>query len=155
MPASRYWVTPDAGSRTGRDGSKRFVWDHAVRRELDERPGWLGKAVNPIAHAGRELASGGRRWDLVVEPTKGIKVKLARMLINWSDDDGNVMTAIARKGLEVDHLEEGPLRQPPRNYCLADLRLIDVPSHRKEQPGRGYKRPAAAPQALLRRPART
>ncbi len=64
---SVYWVTADAGSRPGRDGSSRFIWDFAIRRELEDRPGWLAKAINPFPHRSREYAGGGHRWDLVLE----------------------------------------------------------------------------------------
>ena len=80
-------------------------------------------------------------------------MKFARLLVDWVDDEGNAMNLLEQEGLEVDHVEEGRSGEPPRNYCLVNLRIIDGPSHRQEQPGRGRKRPAAALQTL-RRPAR-
>lgn len=148
-----YLVTADAGSCPGRDGSERFVWDFAIRRELKDRPGWLTKALNPFPAKSREYAGGGHRWDLVLDLVKGERYKLSRLLFNWLDEDEHIMEKMEQELLEVDHIREGTLRKPPRDYRLANLRAIDGPTHREEQPARGKKRPAAAPTALRRRPA--
>ena len=151
---SKYWVTPDTGSCPSRDGPGRVFWDHAVRRELRKRPGWLGKAINPFLHSGKERAAAGqRRWDLVVQFDKNEpKFKLARLLCKWENEEGDVMSEDEQDGLEVDHIQGGKSGQSPCDYRLCNLRPLDVPSHRQLQPPRGTKRkrPAAS---LLRRPA--
>ena len=53
---SMYWVTPDAGSLDD------FHWNHAIRRELKDRPGWLGKALDPFVRKGKERADGVWTW---------------------------------------------------------------------------------------------
>ena len=150
---SVYWVTADAGSRPGRDGSRRFIWDFAIRRELEDRPGWLAKAINPFPHRSREYAGGGHRWDLVLELTKGQRFKFSRLLFNWQDEEEHNMEQMEQELLEVDHITEGRDKKPPRDYRMANLRAIDGPTHREEQPARGKKRPAAASTTLRRRPA--
>ncbi len=139
MDVSMFWVTPDAGSLGD------FLWDHAIRRELKDRPGYLGKALDPFVREGKERADGEYRLDLVLDLKKNIRFKLARLLCDWGNDEGEIMDAMEQEGLEVDHISEGKRRQPPRNYCLKNLRPIDVPSHRKLQPARGQlRRPAAS-----------
>ena len=61
-----YWVTPDAGSLDD------FHWNHAIRRELKDRPGWLGKALDPFVRKGKERADGGYRLDLVFDLKKTV-----------------------------------------------------------------------------------
>ena len=56
---SCYWVTPDAGRIFDSGGD--CVWDHAIRRELKARPGWLSKALNPYVHVAKQYADGGYR----------------------------------------------------------------------------------------------
>lgn len=148
---SNFWVTPDSGSCVGPDGSK-YYWDHAIRRELRARTGWLGMAINPLVHAGKDRASGEeKRWDLVLELKRGEKFKFSRLLCDWENDDGETMSAGEQEDLEVDHIVGGTAGRSPCDYRMSNLRPIDIPSHRQLQPPRGksLKRPAAA---TFRRP---
>ena len=148
-----FWVTPDSGSCTSRDSSTRTFWDHSIRRELRDRPGWLGKAINPYWHSGKDRASGEKRWDLVIE-VKRDKFKFARLLCDWQDENGSTLGEDDQAALEVDHVQGGGPGKSPFDYRLCNLRPLDVPTHRKLQPPRGLKRPAAALSSPLRRPAR-
>ena len=147
-----FWVTPDSGSCVSRDSSTRTFWDHAIRRELRDRSGWLGMAINPYWHGGKERASGEKRWDLVLE-VKDDKFKFARLLCDWENEDGSLFDGDEQAGLEVDHVRGGAPGKSPFDYRLSNLRPLDVPTHRKLQPPRGLKRPAAALSPPLRRPA--
>jgi len=156
LDLTSFWVTPDAGSRPDPSGGVAFKWDYSIRRSLKSRPGWLGKALNPFEHKGKQKADGEYRIDLVVKPKKDIACKFARLLCDWLDDEGRIMDACEQESLEVDHILEWSSGAPPRNYCLSNLRPIDVGSHRQEQPLRGVKRkPATATRVRRRRAAKT
>ena len=149
---SAFWVTPDSGSCVGPDGS-RYFWNYAVWRELRDRSGWLGVAINPLVHGGKDRATGeGKRWDLVLELKRGEKYKFSRLLCDWENEEGEIMSEGEQEDLEVDHIVGGVAGRSPCDYRKANLRPIDIPSHRQLQPprGKGLKRPAAA---TFRRPA--